>query len=266
VRPRRPGGVAGVEALGQAEIDDLGRAVGGDEDIAGFQVAVKHRVLVGVVDCLANGAEQPHALRRGQAAGVAVAVDRLAVDVLHHEVGQAVGRGAAVEQPGDVRVVEARQHLPLGAEALQPLVAAQVAADHLEGDLLLVVVHAGREVDGAHAAAPEQPPDLIGADARADGRPPGGRAGRGRRKQRLEVHGRRREGVSGQHPLDLGAEVGVVAAGPAQEGVALRRGESGGRLEQLADSGIALGRHVSRPPATGSGGRRWPAGSRARPG
>ena len=40
-----------------------------------------------------------------------------ALDVLHDEVGAAVVGGAAVEEPGDVGVVEAGEDLPLVAEA-----------------------------------------------------------------------------------------------------------------------------------------------------
>ena len=36
-----------VEPLGQAEVGDLGRAVGGEEDVGRFEVAVDHAALVG---------------------------------------------------------------------------------------------------------------------------------------------------------------------------------------------------------------------------
>jgi hypothetical protein len=103
--PLRPHRV-GPQALGQAEVEDLGRAVGGDQDVGGLQVAVDHRVPVGVLDRRADRQQQPGAVPGGQLPVGAVLADRLALDVLHDEVGQAVLGRAAVEQPGDVRVAQ----------------------------------------------------------------------------------------------------------------------------------------------------------------
>lgn len=68
-----------------------------------------HEILVGVVDGAANNAEQRQALVQSDA--VRVLVDRLAVDELHHHVGDAVAGDAAVEHAGDVRVVEVGENL-----------------------------------------------------------------------------------------------------------------------------------------------------------
>jgi hypothetical protein len=107
----------GVEEFGDAEVEELRGPVGGDEDIAGLEIAVDDEVLVGDLDGLAHLAEQDEAPSDRQAVLVAVAVDRDTLDVLHHEVRQAVVGGAAVEQPRDVRVVDGGQDLALGAEA-----------------------------------------------------------------------------------------------------------------------------------------------------
>ena len=48
---------------------------------------------------------------------VAVLIERLALDVLHDEVWLAIVRLACIDQPRDVRMIEARENLPLGAEA-----------------------------------------------------------------------------------------------------------------------------------------------------
>ena len=50
---------------------------------------------------------------------IAVLVDRLTLDVLHHEVGQAVVRRAPVEQAGDVGVLEPREDLALAGGIVQ---------------------------------------------------------------------------------------------------------------------------------------------------
>jgi hypothetical protein len=55
-----------VDGLGDAEVDDLGggfAVVGeGDEDVGGFEVAVNDALVVGVLDGLADGHEEPESL------------------------------------------------------------------------------------------------------------------------------------------------------------------------------------------------------------
>ena len=108
------------------------------------------------VDRRADGLEQLQALRERQAVLVAVAVDRLPLDVLHQEERQAVLRAAAVEQSGDVRVVDVSEDLTFGAESTQDLVGGHPRPDDLCGDPPLeLAVGAGGQVDGAHSATPE---------------------------------------------------------------------------------------------------------------
>jgi hypothetical protein len=52
-------------------------------------------------------------------------------------IGQPVVRGAAVEQTGDVRVIERREDPALGAKSLQHLRGIHAALDHLDRDVLL---------------------------------------------------------------------------------------------------------------------------------
>ena len=47
-----------------------------------------------------------------------------------------VGRRPAIEQARDVRMIQARQHLPLHAEAAQDSGGIHAALDQLDGDLL----------------------------------------------------------------------------------------------------------------------------------
>jgi len=85
---------------------------------------------------------------------MAVLVDRLAVDVLQHQVGlRAVGHDAGVQQPRDVRVRQAREDAALALEARRVAVAEQARAQELDRDLALVAaVRAPRQPHGAHAA------------------------------------------------------------------------------------------------------------------
>ena len=65
---------------------------------------------------------------------VAVVVQRLPFDKLHDEVRQAVVSGAAVEQAGDVWMIERGEDLSLFAEAAQDEVGVHAALDQLDRD------------------------------------------------------------------------------------------------------------------------------------
>ncbi len=109
---------------------------------------------MGVSHGLADDQEQVQALDDGELALPGVGVDRGALDILHHQVRPAIVGGAAVDQPGDVGVLERRQDLPLGAEPAHAVVIEQ-AADDLDRDALLErAIGALGQVDGAHAALP----------------------------------------------------------------------------------------------------------------
>ena len=84
---------------------------------------------------------------------VAVVDDRLPFDVLHGEVRPAVRRAAAVEQAGDVRMLEAGENLPLVPEAADDAVGVHAALEDLDRHALLErIVVADAKIDGAHAA------------------------------------------------------------------------------------------------------------------
>ena len=158
----------GIEQLGDAEIEQLGRAVGGHQDVGGLDVAMDDQVLVRVLHRCADFREHLESRRGVQAARLAVLVDRLPLDELHREVGQAVGRGAAVEQAADVGMVEAGEYLALVAEAADDRVGVHAALEHFERDAFLEgVVAADGKVDGAHAAASQFPDEAIRTDSHA---------------------------------------------------------------------------------------------------
>ena len=95
----------------------------------------------------------------------AILVDRQTVDVLHHEIRQALAAGAAVEQPRDVRMLEPGEDLALVSKALQHGVAIHAALDEFDGGAhreLRIVALAKK--DGAHAAATQLAHDAIRAD------------------------------------------------------------------------------------------------------
>ena len=92
---------ARLQHLRDAEIEQLGRAVLGDQNVAGLQVAVDDQVLVRVEQCRADLLEQRHALRRSQVIRIAIFVERLAVDQFHDEVR----RPSAVVPPSKSRAM-----------------------------------------------------------------------------------------------------------------------------------------------------------------
>ncbi len=86
-----------LEDLGDAEVQELGDAGFGHQDVVGLEVAVHHQVLVSKVDRGAHLAEQLHALAYRQPPAVAVGGQGFALDVVHDQVGQAFAGGPAVQ-------------------------------------------------------------------------------------------------------------------------------------------------------------------------
>ncbi len=129
-----------------------------------------HQVLVRIFHRLAHLEEQPQPLGDALAAGGGVGGDRHAFDELHGEVRDAVVAGAAVEQPGDVRMLEPRQDLTFVAEALEELGRPRREGRHLEGDALgeRAVVALGLE-HHAHSAAADLADHPVGPEACAGG-------------------------------------------------------------------------------------------------
>ena len=90
----------------QAQVGQLGGPVVGDQDVVGVDVAVDQPLLLGVLQPQRDLPGQP---RRGGRRDRAVLgdqrADRLALDVLHHEVALAVGLALVVD-PHEVLVLE----------------------------------------------------------------------------------------------------------------------------------------------------------------
>src|SRR5262249_55293698 len=135
--------------------------------VARLQVAVDHQIAVRVGDGRANLPEQRDpGIERQRRPYIGY---RLTFDMLHHEVRQAVAAGAAIEQPRDVRVFEAREDPPLLKETADHLVGVHAALDQLERDRLFVyIILAHGKIHRSHAAAPENSCQAVGAYSLAD--------------------------------------------------------------------------------------------------
>ena len=122
--------------------------------------------LVRVLHGFAQGGKQLEPRVHGQPARVAPLVDRFAFDVFHCEPVCAIGGDAAVEQSGNVGVVERCENPAFLDEPPQQVVIGRQPAPHeLQRDTLREVCLAFGEVDDAHAAATDLAKDTIRPDA-----------------------------------------------------------------------------------------------------
>src|SRR5687768_13626922 len=102
---------------------------------------------------------------------IAITVERLPLDVLHHEVGQTVLGGAAVEQAADVRMIECRQDLSFFAKPAEDEVSVHPALDQLDrGCFIKLVIGARCFVHRAHTTASDLPLNSISAESAPDHR------------------------------------------------------------------------------------------------
>ena len=155
-----------VQDLRDPEVEQLDLPVRRDERVRRFQIAVNDEVLVGVLHGVADEGEEIEPRVDVECTRVAVARDRLAGHVLHREERPAVRRHAAVEQAGDVRMMQPREDLPFPQEPLANLIAGVSAADQLERDLLLeLAVRPVGQEHMAHAPAADFSDDAVRPDA-----------------------------------------------------------------------------------------------------
>ena len=80
-----------VQHLGQAEVADLGRAVGRQEHVRGLQVAMDDTLAMGLGDPQGHLLGKPSRPRRGPGRAVELLVQAAAGDVLQLEERQAIG-------------------------------------------------------------------------------------------------------------------------------------------------------------------------------
>lgn len=135
----------------------------------GLPVAL--HVLMSVLYGFADAAEQLQTCLDVELMSIAVLVERLAVDVLHDEVG-CPGRGdTTVMKLCDRRVIEGCEYATLSPEAGGERVGRDARQEALQRDELVEVrVRAFGDVDDAHPAAAQLPHDVVAADP-AFGRP-----------------------------------------------------------------------------------------------
>ena len=158
------------EQLGDAEVENLGHAGRGHQDIGGLQVTVDNEILVQVLHGLAHGPMETEPVPDGKVPLGTIDVERLAGHELHDEVRTPVVRGATVEERRDVRVLEPRKDLALPAKMAQDGLGSEAGVDQLEGHFTLEdPVVPNRPVDRSHAAVADLAEEPVGPDAHLRG-------------------------------------------------------------------------------------------------
>ena len=180
-------GRGGVLELREAEIDDLRRALGRDEDVLGLEIAVHDALVVRLRERERDAARDGEEALERQRLADEVAAQRLALDELHREVRAPVRLADLVDRD-EVRVRHGGRRARLAQEAGAPSgIARDLFAQHLQRDRAAEALVVG-EVDDAHAAAPELGDDREVVEPRADeGLRRGGRRAHGR--ARRSAHG-----------------------------------------------------------------------------
>ena len=239
---RSEGGVAGesawagaVEQGGDPEVKQLGYSFGRNEDVARLDVPMGDQVAVDVRDGGADDEEEFRALGDGEVGVGEVLGEGDAVDIVHDEERAAVGRGTAIEEAGNVGVIEPREDAALLFEAVG-CGACGAGVQDLDGDNLLHVFNRAQgAVDGAHAA---------GADGFEDavlGKAAGGVEGwvgvRGYVRERALLPGGVDIGGGGgaEESFDFGAQGRVGRGVSIEEGAASVGGQGDGLFEQALD-------------------------------
>ncbi|MEZ5466100.1 MAG: hypothetical protein R3F18_00345 [Lysobacterales bacterium] len=146
-----------LQGLGDAEIQQLGLALGVHHDVAGFEIPMHHQLPMGVIHRRCNLDEQLQSLPQRQPARSRVVEYRRARDKFHGDIGRAIRAFASVDEPGDVGMVEPCKDPAFPGKTLQQIATTIGAADGLDGHALLdASVLAMGQVDTTHTACADQ--------------------------------------------------------------------------------------------------------------
>ncbi len=207
-------------------------------------------LLVGVRYRLTHLEKEPEPVGDGEGVRVGELVDRLPVDVVHREVGEVVGSAAAVEQPGDVGMVQRGQDLALRPEARENMVRIHASLDQFDRDSLVEpAVRPLGQVDGAHSTPAQLADQAVRTDPPSDDRL---LAFRTRECDRRRLDEAPRPLVRDEQPLDLGAERRVLAALPIEQRRPCIRGKRQGGMEERLEPLPAVSAHAPSFPSMAS--------------
>ncbi len=251
-----------VEQLGDAEVEQLDLAVGGDEHVGRLEVAMHDQRAMRGFDRAADLQEQLQSRAQIEPAVACIVGDRYAFDQVERNVGEARFADAALDQPRDARMAKLREREPLAAELALGILRIEAAPEQLQRDHLAHAIDRALGAEhGRGAAFAEDFEQLERADARAWREALGriGLANRARDRVDAAVEHDVVVGVGRDHALDLRAKIRIGAAARIEEGGARGGREREGFLEKVAQR-VAAGRHGGRR-RDGSNGKRRPAPS-----
>ena len=162
-----------VVHFGNTEVDDLGddsTALGAQEDIVRFEIAMDDACCVGRDDAGQHWDHQVGDFRYRQSATAAqVAPEVLAIQEFHHQIGTCFVMHSDIEHFDHVGVVQARGGFSFSCEAPGNRGAPRVVAlQHLDRHPLserLVL----RQIHDGHAPAANGPRDPVGTQGRSGG-------------------------------------------------------------------------------------------------
>jgi hypothetical protein len=143
----------GVKQLGDAEVEEFGRAVGSHKDVGGLEIAVDDEIAVGVLDGFAYLEEELQYLVAG--AGLAEVADGDTIDELEDEIRTAIVGLTTVEEASDVGVLKPGKGLTLLLEPAAGVIGVEAVADDLEGYLFAEVILADGGIDISHTTLAE---------------------------------------------------------------------------------------------------------------
>ncbi len=173
LRRRRIGVLSDVRShgAGDAEVQDLGSAVGPDHDVGGFQVPVKDPLLVRVLDDVADSGKKPQPVGEREAGAADVGVQMPPRNELHDQERQLAAPAPRVrellqtglEDADDAGMTKPAEQSHLGLEPACPTWGDRSRAEKLQGHRTFGVL-LPHLVDHRHAAVAKDPHDAVTAD------------------------------------------------------------------------------------------------------
>ena len=155
----QPGVFGLAHRAGNAEVRHDGVALA-EQDVLGLDVAVDDPGPVGIVQRVGHLAHDPECqIHRQGALPVEPIAERFAVDERHH-VEQDAGGRAGIMQRQDMRMLQVGGGLDLAQETFRADRGGDLLAQHLDGDLAIVLQIVG-QVDGGHATRAELALDAV---------------------------------------------------------------------------------------------------------
>ena len=119
-----------------AKVQQLDRAVRGDENIGRLQIEMDNQVAMGIGNGVAHAQKELQPFVNPQLARIAIRVQMGAVHVFHDQVGLSPVAQAGIQHAGDVGMIERGEDVLFAVEAFNKGGAGRVGRQHLQGGAL----------------------------------------------------------------------------------------------------------------------------------